>query len=448
MDNLSEASSISSSERVRAWNQNETQSPITSRSLAGSLLFRDASLCGQDDNTRKSSPAASTNGGGLSRHSSLSRSTNFLTSLTLTSPQLVNDSPLPMMIEPDMSYYAEGDSIDDPALDNVPRSFEDPLKTAMPTADSSPIPSLDLASKLCCLPDELVCVGLNREYESSWRDKLVQAIFYSDDVLPPSPELSTEDSEIDDIPGYSPSVDEDLANSTEFSTNLSNSGYSMRNTSSHPSSSVKRRKPRTFADSIREGSQPHLSSNTNNACDNPTPFNHHHSERSPSTSMADHPTPFVSFTATLEGCSLTADIRLLRKLFPNDQENSVFAAGEGGLDSPWIGEEGDDIILSDSDGESPVMRNGNDEVDLPSRGRSRKRDSALSQVSQFDRMGLVDGYTSNGVDGSRRLLKCLQLDLSSFGLGESFIHLVDLSEFSPVVPSQIKPVLSICSPIS
>lgn len=224
---------------------------------------------------------------------------------------------------------------------------------------------------------------------------MVQAIFYSDDVLPPSSDSSTED--YDDLPGYSPSVDEDdMANSNDFAS-LSVSGLSTRNTSSHPSSSV-RRKPRTFADDQQKPAIPS-----------------HHAERSPSTSDADHPTPFVSFTATLEGCSLTADIRLLRKLFPNDQENNVFAAGEGGLDSPWIGEQGDDDLLLSEDEMDQVETEDN----LRSRGRSRKRDSALSQVSRFDQRS-INGYpTTNGVDGSRRLLKCLQLDLSSFGLGRS-----------------------------
>jgi len=129
--------------------------------------------------------------------------------------------------------------------------------------------------------------------------------------------------------------------------------------------------------------------------------------------MADHPTPFVSFTATLEGCSLTADIRLLRKLFPNDDGNAIFTAGEGGLDSPWIGEEGDDDNL-------PSLGSGEEEeneVDLPRRGRRRNRDRSLSsgRVSlQAGEQSLVNG---DG-DGSRRLLKCLQLDLSSFGLGK------------------------------
>lgn len=293
-----------------------------------------------DGNTRQSSPAGSQSGR-VSRQPSLSRSTNLLASLTLTSPKPINES-LPNLDNVPSEVEAQDQ---EPELDNVPRSFEDPVHTRATSALSH----LDLGPKLCVLPDELVCVGLNPEYESSWREKLVQAFFYSDDVLPPA---VNEDESIF-MGTYSPSVDgSEMASSTD---------YLGRNSSAHPSSS-QRRKPRTFADSKGEEST---------------------MERSPSTSDADHPTPFVSFTATLEGCSLTGDVRLLRKLFPNDESKMVFTAGEGGLDSAWIGEEGDS---GDSD----------------ERGRRRRRES-------------VDGEK---MDESRRLLKCLQLNLASFGLGQ------------------------------
>lgn len=349
MDNLSDASSISSEEKVRAWTSNNSHhdltqsSPATSiaaRSRAGSLYLHDTSLV--DAGSRQPSPAASQSGR-VSRQPSLSRSTNLLASLTLTSPK-----PLSDLLPNVDNVSSEADDEQEPELDNVPRSFEDPLNTKVPT---SALSHLDLGPKLCVLPDELVCVGLNPEYESSWREKLVQAFFYSDDVLPPT--IVEDDNNF--IGNYSPSVDgSEMANSTD---------YLGRNSSAHPLSS-QRRKPRTFADSKREETS---------------------IERSPSTSDADHPTPFVSFTATLEGCSLTGDIRLLRRLFPSDEGNMVFTAGEGGLDSTWIGEAGD---LGESD----------------SRGRRRRREN---------------GDDDQRMDESRRLLKCLQLNLASFGLGES-----------------------------
>jgi len=415
LDNLSETSSISSSERVRAWSQDAT-SPTSmgsnKRQISGSLLLSESMpSIGQSD-SRFSSPCRSAR----SRSSSIGRS-QLISGLTLTtslSPEYAENAKFETTEE---AYFADGEPIDS-ALENVARSFDDPLLTAMPTAESSPMPALGLADKLCVLSDELVCVGLNREYELSWREKLIQAFFYSDDVLPPTPEPSEEEPEVvDGLANYSPSIDDssDLAQSTEFAS-LSASGYSTRNTSSHPSS--RRRKPKTFADSIRDQAEKVNNILASTALGSLKQDNELLDD-SPSTQLADHPTPFVSFTATQEGCSLTADIRLLRKLFVND-EGSIFAAGEGGLDALWIGEEGDERILASTFEINSIEAARK----LQSRGRSRRRGSTMDEEdwNNLDdgRLGSSNASSATrsiSADGSRKLLKCLQLDLSSFGLG-------------------------------
>jgi hypothetical protein len=49
---------------------------------------------------------------------------------------------------------------------------------------------------------------------------------------------------------------------------------------------------------------------------------------------------FVSLTQTLEGASLTADIKLLRALFTEENaDEMIYAVGDGGLRGFWRGEE-------------------------------------------------------------------------------------------------------------
>lgn len=99
-------------------------------------------------------------------------------------------------------------------------------------------------------------------------------------------------------------------------------------------------------------------------------------------------TPFLSLTLTTEGASLLADIRLLRELFSGDDEALVYAPGQGGLSGLWGGEDIDD---ADQDEDVP-------------RGRGAPEED-WEQVTNEDED-----------DQGRRLFKCLQLDLSSFGL--------------------------------
>lgn len=128
---------------------------------------------------------------------------------------------------------------------------------------------------------------------------------------------------------------------------------------------------------------------------------------------------------TAEGGSLIADIRLLRALFDGEEdEGMIYASGQGGLSGLWSGEEGD---REASMAEPSFMRGRSRNV-----GSTSSSSSALSDDGDADWQELSDQdedgqkYKQKSEQEyeleleleqqNRRLFKCLQLDLSSFGL--------------------------------
>jgi hypothetical protein len=215
-----------------------------------------------------------------------------------------------------------------------PRSF--PSQAYPPDANLS---AALLASSVTLLADELVCVGLAPEHENVWREKLLRALFYCEDVLPPS-EVAVEVEEDDEPAPPRPRL-------------LSGMSASLASLSSSAATTTPR--PNTPA------SRP--ASRTQEA----------HPDVLMPTDAAGYPTPFLGFTQTSDGASLTADIRLLRALFsPAEEGELIYSAGDGGLSGPWVDEH----------------------VHTASRATNG----------------------AEAVDSGRRLLKCLQLDLSQFGL--------------------------------
>lgn len=107
---------------------------------------------------------------------------------------------------------------------------------------------------------------------------------------------------------------------------------------------------------------------------------------------------------TTEGASLLADIRLLRQLFSGDDESLVYAPGQGGLSALWGGEE-EELDTADERNASSSSQ----------RGRS-SRGSGPSFDDAEDCQEVPDTGAEEEDDSGRRLFKCLQLDLSSFGL--------------------------------
>lgn len=133
---------------------------------------------------------------------------------------------------------------------------------------------------------------------------------------------------------------------------------------------------------------------------------------------------------TEEGGSLITDIRILRALFAEGDEHVVYAPG-GGLSEPWSGEQDDDDTSSNSE-DSP---SGYPSLDNLRIGRGRPLSNNANDTSAawdvFDDSAdweNVQPSSSDDVDedeteeektlfaSGRRLFKCLQLDLSSFGL--------------------------------
>lgn len=138
-------------------------------------------------------------------------------------------------------------------------------------------------------------------------------------------------------------------------------------------------------------------------------------------------TPFLSLTLTTEGGSLMTDIRLLRALFQQEDEHVIYAPG-GGLTDIWSGELAEDETDSSSDVE---VSNEIPSMEGLSLGRGRLPQRSTSGRSMVESSnGWEELAIRQGVEGDdeepdyekrlfasgRRLFKCLQLDLSSFGL--------------------------------
>jgi hypothetical protein len=122
-----------------------------------------------------------------------------------------------------------------------------------------------------------------------------------------------------------------------------------------------------------------------------------------------------------------SDIRLLRELFGDSDESVVYAPG-GGLSHVWSGE------LDEDDEESSESESVDEIASLKnmSLGRGRplgRRNSERENWDVFDESEEWESVSASKKGGEeetedekrlfasgRRLFKCLQLDLSSFGL--------------------------------
>lgn len=225
-----------------------------------------------------------------------------------------------------------------PSNSAPPSAPASPPFTTTPLPPTPSTPAFTLGKSLTVLPDELVCVGLSHAHEELWRSKIVQAIFFSSRVLPPPP-LSPPPSPV--RPPHHLFPPSPLSERSTPTPRIRTPPLSPIITSFPPSRST-------------------------------------------------HPIPFVALTQTPEGTSLTADIRLLRGIFQEAEEEMVYAVGEGGLRGVWQGEE-------------EVVEEGWE------RGRrERGEEERRERREREDRAG----------EGGRRLMKCLQLDLVSFGLGK------------------------------
>lgn len=309
-----------------------------------------------------------------------------------------------------------------------------PLAPGTPTP-RSPAPSSSMAPPLSLLPDELVCVGLSSAHEAQWRSKVVEALFYAERVLP-RPQS-----------GASPSSPSVPLSFSPFSTAAALPLSRQASLNRHRQRSLSRVRPGDALDN------PAGESTATPRPPRPAPPSRRASTSLP-TDLAHSPVPFVALTQTPDGTSLTADVRLLRRLFAaaagpgaagarGDGDEMVFATGEAGLAGLWEGEEGlrgweeeleamrteeDEALTSGEEDEGCGTTSGESEgggfVDKwepvsPSVDPSAALPSTDEEEEDYDDDEDSDDADKSHTPSDRTLLKCLQLDLTNLGLGAS-----------------------------
>lgn len=218
------------------------------------------------------------------------------------------------------------------------------------------------------LSPDLACVGLSDEFGvDHWGLKIVKLVAYPDLILPTRPRSSdsslrsTPPSSVLDnpmLPDLFPSfyaMTPSQSPSSPLSEQNDDDGYFSHSPQSSPKHKLPKIPSRSHSDLTT------LSLNT------PSKHNRKPTPSSARSSGSNSPTsesqvPFFSFTRTAEGSSLTTDVRLLATLFPPHERHMVICGAE--------------LDVADDDSE--------------------------------DELSDLHGST----------LKCLQVDLRQFGLGE------------------------------
>lgn len=297
-----------------------------------------------------------------------------------------------------------------PAFDNHERDLPDAQPRSFDKMQESILSDTSAASgivdKISLLPDEIVCVGLNMQHELVWRTKLVHALFYIEDVLPPGDRTTS-------TTGYA-EVQSDLPTSGEWDSRATSRQSHLFSTTPTP------KRPTLSFESHHTPSRT-LSASTQDS---------RSQALFTATSEADYPIPFLSMTLTEEGGSLITDIRLLRALFAESDESVVFAPG-GGLTELWSGEQDEDDGSSIGGEESTDALSAIVDLNLERRRSKANSTAELGTWDVFDEAAdwqtsadssNVQAQEDEDEEGKllfasgRRLFKCLQLDLSSFGL--------------------------------
>ncbi|KAM0789706.1 hypothetical protein ACM66B_006565 [Microbotryomycetes sp. NB124-2] len=233
-----------------------------------------------------------------------------------------------------------------------------------------------LADSLALLPDELVQIGLASP-ETMWRTKIVEAMFFTERVLPPTQAQRRERAEL-------------------------------------------RRAGLTTSQLLSAGAQspvrvrgPHRSPSLSSSMHATRPA------ESSSTVESSYPAPYIALTQTSDGSSITCDVRLLRAIFTKEEEDQmVFVVGRGGLRGVWQGEDGvSDEELSSNEKEQEEVADGRQEA---TSGRTDEWEQIGKQELDEERRARKLEARRAG-EGGRRLLKCLQLDLVDFGLDKTGI---------------------------
>lgn len=319
---------------------------------------------------------------------------------------------------PDLSASEDIDT-----AQSQPRSYE--LMQESILSESST--GSGIFDKIQLLPDELVCVGLSLAHEKHWRTKIVHALYYPHDVMPRPgdnrrrvrrrPRSSTHTStESDDVTSDQDYLDNDNSDNEAVEepgdSKITISGltlddgehpYSATPKPKHPSLSRLALKRTATTSSQSSAGSPMVVRRTKEA-PYPVSVNNCFQPQHPSNvrMLAAHQIPFLSLTLTVEGGSLIADIRLMRALFDEQEESMVFASGQGGLVELWAGE---DDNFDDDDMASPTRER-----------YTRVGDTPKDASDEWEKVDQEEESQDDAETEGRSLYKCLQLDLSSFGL--------------------------------
>ncbi|KAL8280455.1 hypothetical protein RQP46_007103 [Phenoliferia psychrophenolica] len=283
---------------------------------------------------------------------------------------------------------------------STPTSPDPGPNTALPLPLPPAVSAFTPGESLTILPDELVCVGLSLTHSELWKQKLVQAIFYPERVLPPTRRQLALQSQ--------------NASSTMASSFLSTNSTS----SSSSSSSGHSRTP--LPPSLLTPRGP-LSPSLQQQQHSPASFAQRNLSATLPTAQSDAPVPFISITQTIEGTSLTADLRLLRAVFKPEEEADMV---NGGLRGIWEGEEG--VGEGASERSRSRERSGGESAEGEGDGEEEWQEVEREDLERGRRERREMARQAG--EGGRILLKCICLDLWAYGLDKTGIveHLAGL----------------------
>lgn len=298
---------------------------------------------------------------------------------------------------PDTPIASEAQSLppqDEPKMEHPSVPPDEPIQPDLASPGPRSKSHSPTSGEVCALPSDLTCVGLSNDSVDHWGLKIIKLVAFPDLIPEPESEItpSRHSKSFDDINGASEplvistasvlnargrrvAMKDDSASSSDedgyFSHSPERSSSLVTSTSrSSPDLTRSSNISRSFKPSSKHVLSPFIldasTSRSDVSTTSPTADKSHRTESK---------VPFFSFTRTSEGSSLTTDVNLLAALFPRSERHMVICSGE--LDAV------DD-------------RNAN-----PS---------------------FIDFHDDDEEGPQGNTLKCLQIDLRRFGLGEaSFI---------------------------
>lgn len=303
----------------------------------------------------------------------------------------------------------EGETFEAPVV--VPSVRDSPSAASSKSSDSSMEDALLKA--ITILPDELICVGLDLAYETSWMTAITKLLLFPGDLeSAEEPDEEVDEVDAQEVPKWAGDKSIEATGGSTF----------------------------TIRDSI-VGSL---------------------SRRGSTTTAPPPPKGFVSLTQTSAEASLTADLGLLRTLFAEDEDNVVLTVGKGGLRGRWMGESEGEEDWEDAVEQGRTLRSCL-QLDLSNDSSfglgtlARLLRSFVVLISRADRHGVVDMLSDRLLSESIPLLytsTCTSLLAQSSGTHTDSFQQSRPPMCSsrrptctgPVGRSRIAPLLCLCDP--